>query len=139
MSKKSALIGAALAGVMSVAGAAQIEFVVGGKAYPGTLNDTGAAQALMERLPVNLKFEDFGSNERIAYFKRELSLAGKADHDASKPGTIAVYEPWGNLCIFRVPFRASHDLFIFGEVTPETLDAIVKSGSSVVTIRAVGR
>lgn len=139
MSKKSALIGAALAGVMSVAGAAQIEFVVGGKAYPGTLNDTGAAQALMERLPVNLKFEDFGSNERIAYFKRELSLAGKADHDASKPGTIAVYEPWGNLCIFRVPFRASNDLFILGEVAPETLEAIVKSGSSVVTIRAVGR
>lgn len=101
MSKKNALIGAALAGVMGVVGAAEIEFVVGGKAYPGTLNDTGAAQALMERLPVDLKFEDFGSNERIAYFKQELSLAGKADHGAPKPGTIAVYEPWGNLCIFR--------------------------------------
>ncbi len=139
MSKKSVLIGAALAGVMSIAGAAKIEFVVGGKAYPGTLNDTGAAQALMERLPVDLKFEDFGSNERIAYFKQELSLAGKADHGAPKPGTIAVYEPWGNLCIFRVPFRASNDLYILGEVTPETLDAIVKSGSSTVTIRATGR
>ena len=86
MSKKNALIGAALAGVMGVVGAAEIEFVVGGKAYPGILNDTGAAQALMERLPVDLKFEDFGSNERIAYFKQELSLAGKADHGAPKPG-----------------------------------------------------
>ena len=93
---------------------------------------------MMERLPVDLKFEDFGSNERIAYFKQELSLAGKADHGAPKPGTIAVYEPWGNLCIFRVPFRASNDLYILGEVTPETLDAIVKSGSSTVTIRAAG-
>lgn len=46
MSKKKALIGAALAGVMGVVGAAEIEFVVGGKVYPGTLNDSGAAQAL---------------------------------------------------------------------------------------------
>lgn len=41
MSKKKALIGAALAGVMGAVGAAEIEFVVGGKVYPGTLNDSG--------------------------------------------------------------------------------------------------
>lgn len=139
MSKKKALIGAALAGVMGVVGAAEIEFVVGGKVYPGTLNDSGAAQALLERLPLEVTFEDFGSNERIAYVKPELSLSGKADHGAPKPGTFAVYRPWGNLCVFRVPFRASNDLFILGEVAPETLEAIVKSGSETVTIQVSGR
>lgn len=139
MSKKKALIGAALAGVMGAVGAAEIEFVVGGKVYPGTLNDSGAAQALFERLPLEVTFEDFGSNERIAYVKPELSLSGKADHGAPKPGTFAVYEPWGNLCVFRVPFRASNDLFILGEVAPETLEAIVKSGSETVTIQVSGR
>ena len=93
MSKKSALIGAALAGVMSVAGAAQIEFVVGGKAYPGTLNDTGAAQALMERLPVDLKFEDFGSNERIAYFRSQArpttALPSPVRSPSTSPGGIS--------------------------------------------------
>ena len=128
MSKKKALIGAA-----------EIEFVVGGKVYPGTLNDSGAAQALFERLPLEVTFEDFGSNERIAYVKPELSLSGKADHGAPKPGTFAVYEPWGNLCVFRVPFRASNDLFILGEVAPETLEAIVKSGAETVTIQVSGR
>ena len=101
MSKKKALIGAALAGVMGVVGAAEIEFVVGGKVYPGTLNDSGAAQALFERLPLEVTFEDFGSNERIAYVKPELSLSGKADHGAPKPGTFAVYEPWGYLRFSR--------------------------------------
>lgn len=139
MSKKKALIGAALAGVMGAVGAAEIEFVVGGKVYPGTLNDSGAAQALFERLPLEVTFEDFGSNERIAYVKPELSLSGKADHGAPKPGTFAVYEPWGNLYVFRVPFRASNDLFILGEVAPETLEAIVKSGAETVTIQVSGR
>ena len=130
----SAMVGAAL-GAGATVGAAEIEFVVDGKAYPATLNETTAAANLLSRLPLEVTFENFGSNERITYFDSALPLAGKADHSAPKVGTLAVYEPWGNLCVFRVPFHASRDLFILGEVREDTLKAIVGSGSRKVTIR----
>ena len=140
MRKKMAAIlsAAAILGTVGAAGAAgeEIELVIQGATYPIELNASGPAQELVKRLPLTVQFSDFGSKERIAYVKPALTLSGEADHGAPKVGAFGWYAPWGNLCVFREPLSyGSNDLFILGQLTPRTLDAIVKSADEPVVLR----
>ena len=62
--------------------AQNIQIKVDGKAYAGGLNGNDAAKDFAAKLPLKLKFEDFGSTERISYLPKSLNL-GSAPMDFS--------------------------------------------------------
>lgn len=93
------------------------------------------ARTIPSKWPITptLTFENFGRNERIAYPKPALELERAARHFKITRGTMTVYKPWGNIAIFLVDFPWSSDLADLGQISPEGLEAIRKSGDKPVT------
>ena len=110
-----------------------IQVSVDGKSYPIEMADNADARTFLARLPMTLTFENFGRNERIAYPKPALELEPAARHFKITRGTMTVYKPWGNIAIFLVDFPWSSDLADLGQISPEGLEAIRKSGDKPVT------
>lgn len=90
-----------------------------------------AARRLTERMPLEVTFEDYGSTERIAYLKGKLDISGAPDSCTPVAGDIAYYAPWGNLAVFVKPFRQSEGLVPLGKLSPEALEAVKRSGDTV--------
>lgn len=88
-------------------------------------------------MPLQLKFEDYGSVERVAYLPKELNLGNSPRSSDPKKGDIAYYAPWGNLAVFVRDFRFSENLIPLGKLTDEALEAIQKSGSSAVEFKVI--
>ena len=104
-----------------------------GKSYPIEMADNADARTFLARLPMTLTFENFGRNERIAYPKPALELERSARHFEITRGTMTVYKPWGNIAIFLVDFPWSSDLADLGQISPEGLETIRKSGDKPLT------
>ena len=90
-----------------------------------------AARRLTERMPLEVTFEDYGSTERIAYLKGKLDISGAPDSCTPVAGDIAYYAPWGNLAVFVKHFRHSEGLVPLGKLSPEALEAVKRSGDTV--------
>lgn len=90
-----------------------------------------AARRLTERMPLEVTFEDYGSTERIAYLKGKLDISGAPDSCTPVAGDIAYYAPWGNLAVFVKSFRHSEGLVPLGKLSPEALEAVKRSGDTV--------
>ena len=90
-----------------------------------------AARRLTERMPLEVTFEDYGSTERIAYLKGKLDISGAPDSCTPVAGDIAYYAPWGNLAVFVKYFRHSEGLVPLGKLSPEALEAVKRSGDTV--------
>ena len=108
--------------------AQNIQIKVDGKAYAGGLNGNDAAKDFAAKLPLKLKFEDFGSTERISYLPKSLNL-GSASRSCDPQK--------GNLAVFVRDFRPSDNLVPLGKLSPEALKAIQESGSKDVEISLV--
>lgn len=113
-----------------------IEIVAGDTAYPIDLLDNDAAAALVERLPMRLKFEDFGSTERIAYLDGKLEVGASPTSTTPQAGDLAYYMPWGNLAVFVKPFRRSEGLVPLGRLSEAALEAVKDSGDAMTTLQA---
>ena len=107
------------------------------KAYAGGLNGNDAAKDFAAKLPLKLKFEDFGSTERISYLPKSLNLGSASRSCDPQKGDITYYIPWGNLAVFVRDFRPSDNLVPLGKLSPEALKAIQESGSKDVEISLV--
>lgn len=101
------------------------------KLTPGGLNGNDAAKDFAAKLPLKLKFEDFGSTERISYLPKSLNLGSAPRSCDPQKGDITYYIPWGNLAVFVRDFRPSDNL------VPLALKAIQESGSKDVEISLV--
>ena len=79
------------------------------------LNDSGAADALYEMLPLTAEAEDYSTNEKIFYPPEELACAETplAPSDTGG-GTLAYYEPWGNVVMFYDGFHENPSLYELG-------------------------
>ena len=108
--------------------AQNIQIKVDGKAYAGGLNGNDAAKDFAAKLPLKLKFEDFGSTERISYLPKSLNLGSASRSCDPQKGVITYYIPWGNLAVFVRDFRPSDNLVPLGKLSPEALKAIQESG-----------
>ena len=117
--------------------AQNIQIKVDGKAYAGGLNGNDAAKDFAAKLPLKLKFEDFGSTERISYLPKSLNLGSAPRSCDPQKGDITYYIPWGNLAVFVRDFRPSDNLVPLGKLSPEALKAIQESGSKDVEISLV--
>ena len=59
----------------------------------GVLQNNAAAASLLAQLPLELSFEDFGAQEKIADLPDPLALDGLPPGGSAEPGTIGYYAP----------------------------------------------
>ena len=100
------------------------------------LESNSATRDLAARTPLKVQLEDFGGGaERIFYLDRELDYSDvKAGSDATV-GTVAIYRPWGNVCIFLRAGRPSRDLITLGHVAPHDLEQLKAAPLGEVSIQ----
>ena len=103
----------------------------------GRVEQQRCRQGFAAKLPLKLKFEDFGTTERISYLPKPLSLGTAPRNCDPQKGDIAYYIPWGNLAVFVRDFRPSDNLVPLGKLSSKSLEAIQESGSKDVEISLV--
>ena len=70
-----------------------------------TLYDNPSARDLASMLPLKLRIEDFGSNEKIVHLPRKLTEDGSGQFGNERPGDLCYFKPWGNLALFYDDYR----------------------------------
>lgn len=98
------------------------------------LNNSPAANNLYNQLPLSIDLEDYSTNEKIFYPPNKLNTES-TPKATPKIGTLAYYEPWGDVVIFYDDFRANNDLYELGHVISG--GDIVSELSGTVTIEAM--
>lgn len=98
------------------------------------LNNSPAANDLYNQLPLSIDLEDYSTNEKIFYPPNKLNTEN-TPKATPKIGTLAYYEPWGDVVIFYDDFRANNDLYELGHVISG--EDIVSELSGTVTIEAM--
>lgn len=98
------------------------------------LNNSPAANDLYNQLPLSINLEDYSTNEKIFYPPNKLNTES-TPKATPKIGTLAYYEPWGDVVIFYDDFRANNDLYELGHVIFG--GDIVSELSGTVTIEAM--
>lgn len=78
------------------------------------LNDSPAASAFLAQLPLTLEVDDFSDNEKVFYPPAELDVAGAPLAESGEAGTLAYYEPWGDVVMFYGPFSPNGALYELG-------------------------
>ena len=72
-----------------------------------TIFENPSARDFLTLLPLDLKMEDYASNEKIGYLPGKLATDGSGPFDNEAIGDLAYYAPWGNLIIYYGPYRYS--------------------------------
>lgn len=78
------------------------------------LNDSPAAEALYEQLPLTVQTEDYSHNEKIFYPPGGLDTSGTPMAEGPA-GTLAYYAPWGNVVLFFEECGGADGLYELGE------------------------
>lgn len=79
------------------------------------LNDSSAAKSFYDQLPITLPAENYSTNEKIFYPPQKLDVSDTPLAKGSI-GTLAYYEPWGDIVIFYGDYHSSSGLYQLGEV-----------------------
>lgn len=120
----------------SIAMAQDVIMTINDTEYVVTVDEnTAAGKLFLEVLPLSLNFENFGSNERIAYLPHKLDINSYEEPISVKRGGMTYYVPWGNLAVFRKSFSCSADLAPLGAMSEEAISALEKSGSADVIFK----
>lgn len=80
------------------------------------LNDSQAATDLYQQLPLTTENKDFSNNEKTFYPPEKLDVTG-APHTDGSVGTLAYYEPWGDVVIFYGTYHPNDALYELGKVS----------------------
>ena len=78
------------------------------------LNDGTAADSLYEQLPLTIEVEDYSTNEKIFYPPQPLDT-NNSPLAQSEAGTLAYYEPWGDIVFFYGDYNENPSLFELGQ------------------------
>ena len=98
------------------------------------LNDGTAADSLYEMLPITVQVEDYSTNEKIFYPEQALDTSRSPLAQAGA-GTLAYYEPWGDVVFFYGAYSENPSLFELGQAVSG--GELVSGMSGSVTIEAV--
>lgn len=85
------------------------------------LNDSTAAKSLYEQLPLTLEVQDYSDNEKIFYPPSPLDISD-APLAQGPAGTLAYYEPWGDVVMFYKESNGSNGLYALGKATTSIED-----------------
>ena len=96
------------------------------------LNESDGAKQLYEQLPLKVNVENFSTNEKIFYPPKELDTKNTPMANA-KAGTLAYYEPWGNVVMFYGDFGKGNGLYELGNVISGKNDIQNLKGSLMIT------
>ncbi|MFT2215685.1 cyclophilin-like fold protein [Rhizobium giardinii] len=69
------------------------------------LYDNPSARDFASMLPLDLKIEDYGRNEKIVYLPRQLTEESSGPFGDERPGDLCYFKPWGNLALFYADYR----------------------------------
>ena len=98
------------------------------------LNDSLAAHSLLEQLPMTIEVEDYSTNEKIFYPSTPLETADSPLAQAGA-GTLAYYEPWGDVVFFYGDYNENPGLFELGQVVSGA--ELIAQMSGTITIEAM--
>ena len=93
-----------------------INVTCNGQTVTYELNDSAAARALYEQLPLTCDVEPFGSNEQTFYPPEELDCSDVPLAEGGA-GVFAYYEPWGDVVMFYDDFSGNDSLYELGRAT----------------------
>lgn len=85
-----------------------------GKEVLFELNDSPAAESLLEQLPLTIKVENYSHDEKIFYPPKKLDVS-KTPQARAKAGTLAYYAPWGDVVMFYRDFGSAPGLYQLGQ------------------------
>lgn len=89
------------------------------------LNEGTAADSFYEQLPLTIEVEDYSTNEKIFYPPQPLDT-GDSPLAQAGAGTLAYYEPWGDVVFFYGDYNETLSLFELGQVI---------SGAEMINVR----
>ncbi len=98
------------------------------------LNDGTAADSLYEQLPLTIEVEDYSNNEKIFYPPQALDTSDSPLAQAGA-GTLAYYEPWGDVVFFYGSYNKNSSLFELGQVLSG--GELISEMAGTITIEAV--
>ena len=81
-----------------------------------TLCDNPSARDFVSLLPLDLRTDDYSTNEKISYLPRKLTEEDSGPFDNERPGDLGYYAPWGNLAFFYAGYRYSSGLIRLGRI-----------------------
>lgn len=115
----------------------KIKFSFNSKEIIVVLDDNSASKSLLAQLPLELKFENYGSTEKISYLPKDLDISNAPESCTPKTYDLTYYSPWGNLAFFIKDFRHSSGLIPLGKIESgfENLKDIDKS--SIVKVEII--
>ena len=93
-----------------------INIAIAGQNVRVALDDTPAAREFIAQLPLTVRFEDYGTTEKISYLPRKLTTEGEPDGYTPVVGDFSYYAPWGNIAIFLKDFSYSRGLIRLGHI-----------------------
>ena len=97
------------------AGPRQISVQFGENTVVYELNDGTAADSLYALLPLTIQVEDYSTNEKIFYPDQALDTSDSPLAQAGA-GTLAYFEPWGDVVFFYGDYNENPGLFVLGQV-----------------------
>lgn len=97
------------------------------------LNESPAAEVLYNQLPLTIEVEDYSTNEKIFYPPEDLDTSDTPPADAGV-GTLAYYEPWGDVVMFYDDFGAAGGLYELGQAVSG--EELIESMSGTLEITA---
>ena len=98
------------------------------------LNDGTASDSLYAQLPLTIEVEDYSTNEKIFYPDEALDTSDSPLAQAGA-GTLAYYEPWGDVVFFYGDYNGNPSLFELGQVVSG--GELVSEMSGVITVKSV--
>lgn len=94
----------------------KVRFLFDRHTVDATLYDNPSARDFASMLPLDLKIEDYSTNEKIAYLPRKLTEEGSGPFGNEQPGDVCYYAPWGDVILFYAAYRYSSGLIRLGRV-----------------------
>lgn len=100
------------------------------------LNEGTAADSFYEQLPLTIEVEDYSTNEKIFYPPQPLDT-GDSPLAQAGTGTLAYYEPWGDVVFFYGDYNENPSLFELGQVISGA--EMISEMSETITIEGILR
>lgn len=98
------------------------------------MNGSPIAQSFLEQLPLTMEIEDYSTNEKIFYPPQPLDT-NDSPLAQTGAGTLAYYEPWGDVVFFYGGYRQNPGLFELGQAVSG--GELVSQMSGTVTIEVL--